>query len=176
MIWESCYWKEPLLKYRNYLLRFRCNNTTGEKTLSGLEKRIFLSFYSIRKLIDADKLSTANVNSSWPVFSYRNVSRVDLMNWHKINVKYDLEQENLETRSLRWICNQVIHSFVFALGFEDDGKLYGFFISSDKKRNKALYQIRRKQILDILKLIGNDYPEHIDGYRNRDGDWISKQW
>lgn len=176
MIWGSCYWKEPLLKDRNYLLRFRCSNTTGEKALAELEKRIFLSFYSIRKLIEAEELSTVNVNSSWPVFSYRNISRVDLMNWHKIDEKYDLEQENQETRSLHWICNQVIHSFVFVIDFEDDGKLSGFFISSDKERNKKLYQIRRKQILDILKLIGNDYPAHLDGERNKEGDWITKQW
>ena len=148
MIYESCYWKEPLLKDRDYLLRFRCTDSTKEKTLSLLEKKLFFSFYSIRKLIEADKLSTANVNSSWLVFSYRNISRVDLMNWHKIYEKYDLEQEYQEMRSLRWICNQVIHSFVFVLVFEDDGKLFGFYFSSDKERNRKLYQIRRKQILD----------------------------
>jgi hypothetical protein len=176
MIWESCYWKEPLLEDRRYLLRFRCTDTTSEKTLAGLEKRIFLSFYSVRKLIEANRLSTKNINSNWPLLSYPNKSKVDLLNWHRIDEKYNLEKVNKEKRNLLWLCNQVIHSFVFILNFDDYGKLSGFYVSSDRLRNKKLYQIERKQYLDILKLIGNDYPANSKGYRNKSGDWIFKNW
>lgn len=176
MIWESCYWKEPLLKDRKYLLSFRRNESTSEKTLAGLEKRIFLSFYSIRKLIEADKLSTKNVDSKWSIYSYYNKSRVDKMNWHKIDVKYDFTNRQKERRNLRWICNQVIHSYVFILGFDEKGKISCFYISSDREKNIKLYEVSRQEMLDIFKTIGSDYPSASHGYRGKDGEWITKQW
>lgn len=172
MIWESYYWKESLLKDRKYLLRFRCNDTTTEKTLVEIEKKIFVDFYSIRKLIEANKISTSNADSNWTVYSYKNISRVDIMNWYKIDAKYNLGKEQQEKKNLLWICNQFIHSFVFVLNFDNFGKLSSFYISSDRERNIKLYQIRRKEFLDILRLIGYDYPAYTEMNRNKDGDWV----
>lgn len=158
MIWESCYWKEPLLKVRKYLINFRHKENTSQKTLAEIEKNIFISFYSIRKLIEANKLSTINVHSKWSILSYQNISKVNMLDWDKIDEKYNLNEKKHEKKELVFICNQIIHSYVFVLDFDDYGKLSGFYISSDYERNKKLYFLQRREILEILKLIGSDYP------------------
>ncbi len=176
MIWESCHWKEALLKDRAYLSRFRIRRATRENTLAGVEKRIFISFYAIRKLMDAEKLSTSNPDSRWPVVWYPNVARVDTMNWHRIDEKYDLNSKHHEFRTLVWLCNQVIHSYVFILTFAESGIIDGVFVASDRQRNKRVSFFCRKTIMDILKLIGNDYPAHACSVRDDDGQWKTTQW
>ena len=158
MIWESHCWKEALLKDRDYLARFRISDSTREDTLAGIEKRIFISFYAIRKLMDAEKLSTSNVDSQWPIVWYPNVSRIDILNWDNITEKYNLDSKHCEVRKLRWLCNQVIHSFVFIIDFAENGMIGGIFISSDREKNKRVFFVERRTLMDVLKLIGNDYP------------------
>ncbi len=172
MIWESCYWKEPLLKERKYLSQFRITNSTKESTLAGLEKRIFISFYAIRKLIEANKLTKSNLSIKWEIASYLNIARVDIMNWYKIDEKYDLSKETYESKNLRWICNQIIHSFVFVLEFRKSGLFDGVFVSSDRDKNKRVHYLTRKLIFEIFDMVGNDYPYSSFYYRNKDGELV----
>ena len=170
MIWESHHWKEPLLEDRDYLLRFRISDSTTEKTLAGIEKRLFLSFYSIRKLIEAEKLTNATCESKWKLFRHKKTSRVDRLNWHKIEEKYDLEKKEEAVRDLQWICNQIIHSFVFTPNFDEKGKLSGFYVSTDRERNKFLYHLDRTSLFQILKRVGTDYPSSSESHRDSKGD------
>lgn len=176
MIWESYHWKEPLLKERKYLSKFHATPNTKESTFAGLEKRIFISFYAIRKLIDADKLTTAYLSRKWNIAKYPNMGFVDIMNWHNFDKKYDLSKETYETRDLEWICNQVIHSFVFILNFRESGLFDGIFVSSDRNKNKCIYCFTRKLIFELFDLIGNDYPPASRRVRGKDGQWITENY
>jgi len=51
MIWESAYWKQPLLKAAAYLQRVKITNRTKESTFVKIERELFIGFYSIRKLL-----------------------------------------------------------------------------------------------------------------------------
>jgi hypothetical protein len=52
MIWESCYWKEPLLEMAGRLRALKAGrHRLTEKRLVELERDIFIGFYSIRKLL-----------------------------------------------------------------------------------------------------------------------------
>ena len=176
MIWESCHWKEPLLKERKYLSQFRATQSTKESTFAGIEKRIFISFYAIRKLIEADKLTTAYLSLKWKITKYPNTELVDIMNWHKINRKYDLSKETHETRDLEWICNQIIHSFVFIPIFRESGLFDGAYVSSDRNKNRCVYYFTRKLMFDLFELIGNDYPSASQRVRGEDGQWITENY
>ena len=176
MIWESHYWKVPLLQDRKYLSRFRITGRTREDTLVSVEKRLFIAFYAIRKLIEADKLTTAYLSRQFEVLWHPNVSRVDKMNWHKIDEKYDLSMVKREMRDLKWLANQIIHSFVFIPLYRESGLFDGVYVASDRERNKRVYFFSRKLILDTLDLIGNDYPVHSRSTRDENGDWVTEQW
>ena len=72
MIWESEYWKKPLLRLANKFTEWQTPRIWDEKDLVGLEKDLFIAFYSIRKLIDARKLSDTVAGMIIPVSVYPN--------------------------------------------------------------------------------------------------------
>lgn len=52
MIWESCYWKEPLLESAKRLRGLKDSVEFSEEDLENLKREIFVGFYSVRKLIE----------------------------------------------------------------------------------------------------------------------------
>ena len=44
MIWESSYWKEPLLKSATWLRKIRLSENTQERTFVRIEKELFIGF------------------------------------------------------------------------------------------------------------------------------------
>ena len=57
MIWESAYWKEELLGHARRIRRRQALKRWGDCASAGLEKDVLIGFYSIRKLIEAHKVS-----------------------------------------------------------------------------------------------------------------------
>ncbi len=55
MIWESSYWKEPLLENAERLKQLSVSSVDDEADFVVIEKDIFLGFYTIRKLMDTAK-------------------------------------------------------------------------------------------------------------------------
>jgi hypothetical protein len=158
MIWESSYWKEPLLDAATWLRRVRFRENTSEKTLVRIEKEIFLGFYSVRKLLETIKVSDATKKQQYELTWHQNIKPVDWLNNHKINDLYDLQASSQESCDIGFICNLFIHSYVFVIAGED--KLDGIYVASDRTKNKKLYFISIETILAILRLVGRDYPVH----------------
>lgn len=171
MIWESSFWKDPLLASANWLRKVRLTERTSEKTIVRIEKEIFLGFYSIRKLLDAKKVSTAIESITFNVIWHPNIERVDHLNWHRIDELYDLTSTNTETHDLRFLCNQFIHSYVFS-PVVDSQRIKGFYVSSDFERNKRLYFVDLELVLKLFRNVGRDYPSKVIIERNPETqDW-----
>jgi len=169
MIWESSFWKDPLLASANWLRKVRLTDRTTEKTFVRIEKELFFGFYSIRKLLDAKKVSTATESMTFEMTWYPNIKHVDYLNWHKIDELYDLNKSNTEIHDLRFLCNQFIHSYVFS-PVADSERLKGFYLSSDKDRNKRLYFVEVDLVLKLFRTVSRDYPSKVTMKRNPNTD------
>lgn len=170
MIQESCYWKEPLLKAAEWL---ECLIISENEELEvRVEREIFIGFYSIRKLLDTFKISHSTRAFLVTLQSHRCKKNVDYLNCHRLDELYDLSKQIKETRPLRFVCDQFIHSFVFGFCMEQDNKLAGFFIASDKLRSERLFFLPIQEILRIFRTVGEDYPTDMHMRRNP----ITKQW
>lgn len=55
--------------------------------------------------------------------------------------------------SLRRLCNQFVHSFVFIIQLEQNSTIRGFYVVSDDFRKKSLYFVA---LTDVLKVLGTD--------------------
>jgi hypothetical protein len=151
MIWESSFWKEPLLGSANWLRKVRLTDRTTEKTFVRMEKELFLGFYSIRKLLDAKKVSTATETITFEMTWYPNTKHVDYLNRQRIDELYDLNKANTETRDLRFLCNQFIHSYVFS-PVVDSQRIKGFYLSSKDFTSPPISSGTNDCILWSLKL------------------------
>lgn len=176
VIWESSYWKEPLL-----VMARRIDAAKRAKRLSGrqmtqAEKDVFLGCFSVRKLMhSAQKLTDACRDMRVPLTWSPNVRRVDALNWHKIDELYDLTVRQAEARDLEFFCGRIIHSFVFVPEQGEHGGLTGFYFGSDRDRNARLYRVTVEEIIRVFEAVGNDNPVNISGKRDpASGDWTFK--
>ncbi len=167
MIWESCYWKDPLIEMASRFVTLKNVDEITEDQIVQIEKDVFIGFYTIRKLIESitkltDKARNLTVEVTW----FPNVKKVNRMNWHHIEKHYDLEDYHREKRDIRFICNQLIHSYVFTIMENEKGGLYAILFNSENVKDKRLYMLEIDEVIKIFQLIGNDYPSNTKSVLN----------
>lgn len=159
MIWESHYWKTDLVRYAAGLRKRMRQRRWSEPSRVAVEKLVFLGFYSIRKLFEAKKLSSSLHHYSISIMVYPPTAKsVTHMNWHKTDQLFYLDREAPAKVTLPFLCDQVIHSYIFQLGFTDDNALDFLLLSSDRQRSKGLQHIAVGDVIKVFERVGNDSP------------------
>lgn len=179
MIWSSSYWKEELLRLTDTLEQRRRQRRFSERSLAKLEKEIFFAFYAIRKLIEGKKLTQKILHSSIPVEAYPSTGKgVTFLNFQSVGFEIEkyfrVTKKTREKVSLSFLCNQVIHSYIYFNEFYGD-RLTRICISSDRMRNQKLYSVKIAVIESILKRIALDNVHKIEAtYDPKIGDYVVK--
>lgn len=174
MIWDSHYWKDDLLKYARDLQRRKSQRRWSDGSFARIERNVMLGFYAIRKLIDARKLSTPLVEQLIPLSCFPSKgTRVTLFNSSRIEKHYDFGKKAKLKKDLVFVCNQVIHSFVFEVEILPRGSLAGFLVSSDHERCKRLFRIPVGEVIRIFERTGKDYPHFMSAeFCEKRGDYV----
>ncbi|WP_139189046.1 hypothetical protein [Thalassobaculum litoreum] len=172
MIWDSAPWKDGLLKDADILQRWAMQSSRPSQQGVIFEKKIFLSAYAMRKLLEARKICTA-LHRKPIVFSVyeRKESFITPLNWDKIEIHYELDFPKQSSRTIWWLFDQIIHSHIFLLDIDNQNYIDGFFISSDKEKEKSLNKIDLTSFLEIMREIGTDYPSNGRHWVDENGKW-----
>lgn len=180
MIWESQFWKEDLVKLALRLQKRRSQRRWPERSLAKLEKEVFIEFYSIRKLLEAKKLSEGLTKAQIPIeaFRYTGTAQITIYNWNrKVFDAYDFKKALKEKVTVKFLCDQVIHSYIYKEVFDDKGEIFGFLLSSDWERSKKLYHLPIAKLIKLFANVGRDYPIHHKATFNpQKGDYIIRNW
>lgn len=173
MIWESTYWKEELFRNANRLKKRKAQQRWLERSHAGLEKDVMIGFYSIRKLIEAHKLSDELRDRQVPLWGYQWTGRdVTYMNWDRIHRNYDLECPVSLQQSVAWIANQLVHSFVFMANCNERGGLESILFNSDHTRRKHLYKVTVDQLIALFdEASANDPASVCAVFNDKTGDY-----
>jgi hypothetical protein len=159
MIWESAYWKEELFRHARRIRQRKVLKRWSDRSSAGLEKDLMIGFYSIRKLVEAHKVSDEIRDRSIRLQGFPwTGSPVNFVNWDRIDQKYDLDHPVALAKPSIWIANQVIHSFVFMPSFDSEGRLDSILFNSDRTRREYLFAMRVDQIVDLFEEIGANDP------------------
>lgn len=174
MIWESAPWKEQLVRDAARLRRIgkkRIDDDAGEKEFFQLERLVFLAAYTMRKLWEADKLS-----SNWNHqrldclrFPIKGDDIPDKLNWHHLDRHYDLEVSSEVRIKPEEFCDRIIHSFAFIPLIGDEEKIAAFYFTSDTMRRHAVWLIALEAVADLMTSTGKDYPSSGHWVRRADG-------
>lgn len=157
MIWDSRPWKRNLARCVDTLRRRKQQRRWTEASCIAVERDIFLSAYAVRKLLEAGKISDEVESDSLRAVAHLPRGRtVDVMNWNRIDELYDLSTHTEVNLSLRDFCNQVVHSFVFVLSFAAPGGLEGFFVASDREKERRLLHFPIDAVTDALFRVADD--------------------
>lgn len=159
MIWESAYWKEELFRHARRIRQRKALKRWSDRSAAGLEKDLMIGFYSIRKLFEAHKVSDEIRDRSIRLLGFPwTGSPVNFMNWDKIDQKYDLDHPVALAKTVMWIANQMIHSYVFMPSFDSEGNLDSILFNSDRTRRQHLFALRVDEIIDLFEEIGANDP------------------
>ena len=153
----------------------RSQKRWSERTTFLVERDLMVGAYAIRKLSEAKKLSTAFEAEQVPAteFPLKGSRHPDRMYWHRVDEFYDLDDGRRVDLTLRDICNQFIHSWVFMEGFSDGGPgLDGVFVCSDSERKKRLLYFKVETLVRILRRAGEEEITSLSGVRGNDGEWV----
>ena len=172
MIQESRYWKAPLLRTATWLERLHINDASRERALVRLERELFVGFYAIRKLLDTFKVSSEIRSMNFMIRWSPCIQQVDFFNAHRIEELFDLTRTHVEQRDLPYLCNQFVHSYVFAPIENEAGSIMGVYVASDRLKSEKLYFVELNQILSAFRAVGRDYPQTLHLQRNeRTNQW-----
>lgn len=155
MIWESSYWKNDLIKDSQILLRWsQKKHSTRQEVL--LEKKIFISAYSIRKLVEAEKIGKDFPMWAFVLERHKKTSQkqIDYLNSHRLEEHYDFNYKEKVSVDLSFLTNQIIHSYVFAFS-EDENSTNGFYVASDHVKESYLYHVNLERYINLLLWIGH---------------------
>jgi len=159
MIWESYYWKSDLIKTAKKLKNRLNQKKWFDSSFANAEKEIMISAFMIRKLFDSNKIEKEIETRVVDAIYYKSNGKE--MYWTSNLFPgdyYDLENP-IETKiSLRNICNQIIHSYVFALIMTESNQLKSFWFVSDFNKAKQLVEVNINVYIKILDYIGNYWP------------------
>ena len=162
MIFDSSYWKQPLLEISERLLDRSKYPSDSSARYAEIERDIFIGFYSVRKLFEAgDKLSKSTKDLKLAIKWCQKRNAVQFVDQ---SIRFDLwelyDQENWqgETRSVKYVYNQIIHSFIFALSGDPKESNHGYYFVSDTDKDKRLNFITNDVVVELFNLVGNDYP------------------
>jgi hypothetical protein len=85
----------------------------------------------------------------------------DYFNIYEVNELFELDIETLEMHDVGFLCNQVIHSNIFTIIENVDGRIRGFFMASDNSHHKKVYYLSLRQLTDMFRTIGRDCPNKL---------------
>lgn len=170
MIAESWPWKRELAKHVHAIRRRMSQRRWPPSSLAAIERDLFVAAYAVRKLVEAFKISDEVEGGSLLARAHPRKDRpVDLVNRHCVDELYDLTISSEQQVGLRQFCNQVIHSFVFAIVTDPDGGLAGFFIASDRDKARHVFFFHAEEVVSTLGDVVSDQIASMELRRDGDG-------
>lgn len=159
MIRDPGYWKRDLLNRAFFLNEKILQRRWRTSSLLKLEQEIMLGFYSIRKLNEARAIKKGKFNQSVELYKFSSKGiKIDYSNCVHIFDHY-VNKSQKTTRSLSYITNQIIHSFIFSPCFSISNKkeILGILFNSDRSKNDEVYFIHIKKIAELFADISDGF-------------------
>jgi len=175
MIFESPPWKQQLLRDAGNLKKITKTPLNGENDdllLTRLERLIFVSAYSMRKLHESGKLSTDWTRIRLPCLRFAFVGKAapTALTAHKIEKFYELNNPHGVNLSSDEFCDRIIHSFVFSPVIGEENCIEGFHLTSDRLKRQCLWFVPLSDVITLMIRTGKDYPSHSVWIRGENGE------
>jgi hypothetical protein len=177
LINDSVPWKDDLLRVAEDLKRRKTQRRWSERSNYLFERNVMTATYSIRKLIEAHKVSNALARKSWPVEQFKPNGPVpDAWNHWEPQRLFDLASPSKSSLSTMVICHQIVHSYLFFPIWKWDdqtrrrGELDALSFTSDTQRRKGLFAIRIDTLIALIAEVGDEEVIHSTMRANPDGE------
>lgn len=159
MIYDSYEWKKELSKQSRklqFISRFYWTDTILKLLGHKVDMIILTVAIIARKLFESGKLSDDADNYKICVKEYIPRRHIDRLHSWVEDGDYSWGEYQEKSIPAKYICNSIIHSYVYSLCFTEKRKLYSIFVVSDQFRNELLYEVTIADLTKYLKFIATD--------------------
>lgn len=120
-----------------------------------LERAVMISAYALRKLSEAGELAVGFMDRPVQVVECPRDTAVPLEPFDRAGPdlfdRYDMRNGVNTTISLEYLCNQVIHSWIWVTCVTTSRRLDGFVIASDRDRKTCARYVNVDTLVTILR-------------------------
>jgi hypothetical protein len=151
-------WKDELVKVADRLEAKTKQTRWTERTGYLIERDFVLSAYAMRKLIDTQEVSDELRAREFPVRRFEVSGKPpDPRFPDDIADTYDFENGRRRTLSVVDLCDEIVHSLVFAFFCGETTDLFdGIYVSSDRHKNKYVYLVLASDFIALCCDIGTE--------------------
>lgn len=170
-MYESCYYKDDLLRYAEDFAKRSKRQSWREDSICKAEKRFFVGMLYVRKLLESVKITDQCRKSSVAIKrgTIRPDQEISDFCRHKVMDYLDSAEWQECKVSVDQVCDKVIHSWVNYPYLNEKHGLGGFILTTDRHRNKELWDIPAQSIIEVYTRFGGDYPVEIHMGRDENG-------
>ncbi len=159
MIFESGPWKADLKRDAAILRRWSALHVQRARRSTLIEKKVFLSAFAIRKLIEARRVSSTLGSQAFPLtISSATSADITSENNHRIDRLYDLAAPQSGSLEVGRLVSVIVHSLIFVEEEDEDGRVIAFHVTSDWDRFKGLYRVELDRFIELLDQVSDDFP------------------
>ncbi|WP_157756109.1 hypothetical protein [Nocardiopsis dassonvillei] len=157
MIHDSIPWREELIRVADRLEKRKTQRRWTGRTGFLIERDIMTSAYAVRKLHEARRISDQISARMLKVKRFELIGKVLDHYRSEFWESFDLEKPTETQVGVTFLCNQIIHSFVWAISATEDEELFdGIFVSSDRERRRFLYFVHVDLLVKLFREIGEE--------------------
>lgn len=160
MIHESSPWKSALAKDADLIVRWALKPPSERRSFL-IERKLFLSAYSLRKLSDDQKLSTQTL-ADQIVVEVSPPLRAGFSGFrHSADHYFDFAHPIRRSLSWRRVLNLIIHSATFVEVVDEQGHFTAFMATSEREEGLGLVRVELAAFLGLIRAAAQDYPAVI---------------
>ena len=150
----SASWKEELVKVAERLEAKTKQRRWTDRTDYLIERDFVVGAYALRKLVAAGDVSDSVKQGPVPVRRFDLTGKPPLST-DDISDSYDLDNGSRRTLSIEELCDEILHSFVFAFCCGETDDLFdGIFLSSERNKNEFVYLLLASDYIALCGDVG----------------------
>lgn len=167
MALESRYWRLQIkndIAFIRKKMKIDINNFNSEnldKFFSQIEIKLFITAYAMRKLIDMKKVPERYVKKQIFVNYYIRKNKIPIHPFDLIENRYKILNKKSIAISLRDLCNQFIHSFIFQPYVNSKHRVKNIYFVSDHRKDKIIYSMAINDFLKLATSLIKKYPKNL---------------
>lgn len=94
------------------------------------------------------------IKMSVPIKKYPHIDEEKFFaNSHVFLKDYNLEHGVEESASIWWVCNQIIHSYAWAIVYQKDEGVYGVLLASDQYKEEGICLLAIRDWVDVIRFV-----------------------
>ena len=174
MIKKTKFWINELRSNIDFIAECINQQDLDDEVLADLEKRIMISCYIVRKLVESKKIETGMFHSEITL-NYYSKNDKELQAVPSFDVyEYYEKSPTIIGEKFSFVLNQIIHSYYFEFLSGSNDRISGFCFNSDRSKRKGIYLADIEDFFESLTSVTEVYAGQKTYIKNSDGKWIPR--